>query len=368
MTQLTKKQYTQSEKLIFSAGVIGVLVIAYALIHFKSASVKLGHNEPNQINYEMAKLQSADSLYSLEDREIEKDYKALAAKKAALKATQNNAVEDKTKKAAVTPKTQLSPQQKAAQLSAATQAARSMKAAMLKSAVSSTETEAVSPSDMNQNRTANYADANTFETPKDNANPKEDENKKSYEKWKAEIFAAQSREIILQLTAAYKKGDVTAEDFQKLVNDMLASKDDKMIGLGLYALRANPSYASYVQLVKLEGKVGASYNTYIQESLMSYHQNGLGVLKQSLASADKAVVLKTLEILKSGVASIKAGTGINILDPRYRRTISTFSLSSYMLFLPALRDIVSNSNDPELINLASQSITIIDDPQYIASN
>ena len=59
--------------------------------------------------------------------------------------------------------------------------------------------------------------------------------KKTYEQWKNEIFTAQNKETILKLVAAYRKGDVTAENFQKLATEMLASKDDKMVGLGLYA-------------------------------------------------------------------------------------------------------------------------------------
>ena len=97
MMNLTKKQYTQSDKILLSVCVVATFVLVYALAHYKTAQVNLAKSEASQINYEMAKLQNAESLYTLENREIERDYKALQAKKAAALAATKK-VTDKTKK------------------------------------------------------------------------------------------------------------------------------------------------------------------------------------------------------------------------------------------------------------------------------
>lgn len=366
MTQLTKKHYTTVEKITFSACVIVTLVLVYGISQFNSRKMKIKSSESAQINYEMAKLKTADSLYSLENREIELDYKALQAKKAAAAvaaAKAKVAVTDKTKKAAAakTATAQKQALQKAAQKN---KVANNLKSNVTKP-MSLDEKETLSKNTLN-NSSAHYAGSysNTVTAPE--ASP-EEVNQRSFEDWKLEIFSAQNNEVILKLTAAYKKGEVSEETFQQLVDDMLNSGDDKMIRLGLYALRANGSYTNYVKLIKAQGQVNSTFSTYIQESLMSYHQNGLGILKQALANPERAIVLKTLEIIKSGVTNIRAGSTTTMIDPRYRRNPSQFSITSYLTFLPVLRDMVNNSGDQEIRTLANQNISIINTQQSVAA-
>lgn len=369
MMNLTKKQYTQTDKILISVCVLASVVVVYAMANFKTAKVKLAKNDASQINYEMAKVQNAENLYSLENREIEMDYKALEAKKAAAKADAKK-VTDKTKK--VTPAAQaavktVTPQQAAeARRKALVESQRRMQAlAMAKPAQ---ETSTKTESDSKQNQNAAQEQYTAVETALPTDAPAAD--KKAYAQWRAEIFAAQNKEVIMKLVAALKKGDVTTEDYQKLVSEMVASKDDKMVGLALYALRSAPSYASYVQLVKLQGNVSATYTSYVQQSLMAYNQTpNLGFLKQSLSSNDKQVVMKTLDIIKTGVTGIKAGDVVGMMDPRNVRDLSSaqLSLTNYLSFLPLLQQL-AGSTDQEIVALANQNISLIDDPQYIAAN
>jgi hypothetical protein len=365
---LTKKQLTQSDKILISVCVLAAAVLVYAITHFKTAQVKFSKNEASQINYEMAKLQNAENLYSLENREVEMDYKALEAKKAAAKVDVKK-VTDKTKKA-ITPAAQAAVQNAMAQQVVAQRKAQAAQRLQVQAAARLAQSEAPEQTESNTKQTTNAAQEQY--KPVDNTLPTDAPvaEKKSYEQWRSEIFAAQSKEAIMKLVAAYKKGEVTNEMFQRLAAEMIASKDDKMVGLGLYALRSAPSYLSYVQLVKVQANVNSNYATYVQESLMAYNQNAnLAFLKQSLISKDKEVVMKTLEIIKSGVTSIKAGEVTGMVDPRYVRGTATaqFSLTNYLSFLPLLQQL-AGSSDQDIVALSNQNITLIDDPQYIAAN
>lgn len=370
MMNLTKKQYTQTDKILISVCVLASVVVVYAIANFKTAKVKLAKNDASQINYEMAKLQNAENLYSLENREIEMNYKALEAKKAAAKADAKK-VADKTKKV-VAPVAQaavktVTPQQAAAaRRKALVDSQRRMHAlAMAKPAQ---ETSAKTETDSKQNTNTAQEQYKAVDSALPTDAPALD--KKSIAQWRSEIFAAQNKEVIMKLIAALKKGDVTTEDYQRLVSEMAASKDDKMVGLALYALRSVPSYSSYVQLVKLQGNVSATYTTYVEQSLMAYNQTAnLGFLKQSLSSKDKQVVMKTLEIIKTGVTGIKSGDVSGMTDPRNVRDLSStqLSLTNYLSFLPLLQQL-AGSTDQEIVALANQNITLIDDPQYIAAN
>ena len=370
MMNLTKKQYTQTDKILISVCVVASLVVVYAIANYRTAKVKLTKNDASQINYEMAKLQNPESLYSLENREIEMNYKALEAKKAAAKAEVKK-VADKTKKvtapvAQAVAKNVMAQQAAAARRKALEANQKRIQARSVAKPTQETSTQTETDSKQNTNTAQEQYKPVDSTLPTDA--PAAD--KKSYEQWKTEIFAAQNKEAIMKLVAALKKGDVKTEDFQRLVSEMVASKDDKMVGLALYALRSAPSYSSYVQLVKLQGNVSANYTTYVQQSLMAYNQTAnLGFLKQSLSSNDKQVVLKTLEIIKSGVTNIKSGEVTGMIDPRNVRDLSSaqLSLTNYLSFIPLLQQL-AGSADQEIVVLANQNITLIDDPQYIAAN
>ena len=365
MKNLTQKQYTQSDKILMSVCLIATGVLVYGLVHFKTTSVNLAKSDVAQINYEMAKLQNPESLYSLENREIEVAYKALQIKKAAAQANLKK-VTDKTKKA-ITPAAQATLQNAVAQKAAAS---RKTPPPLLRSKASVESTpDQTTPSKPSEKLTTNTIQEEFKAV--DSTLPVDApvKGQKSFEAWRSEIFAAQNKEVIIKLVAALKKGEVTSDDYQKLVSEMINSKDDKIVGLALYALRSVPSYSSYVQLVKLEGNVSANYSAYLEQSLMAYNQTAnLNVLKQSLTGKDKQVVLRTLTLIKSGVTSIKSGEVSGLVDPRnVRDTVNQLSLTNYLTFLPLLTQLAS-STDQDIVNLANQNITLIDDPQYVASN
>jgi hypothetical protein len=369
MMNLTQKQYTPSDKILILVCSVAVFVFVFILVSFKGTQVKLSKNETSQINYEMAKLQNAENLYSLENREIEMDYKALEAKKVAAQANAKK-TNDKTHKvntAAAQAAAKVATSQQAmaaAQRRALLANQKRFQAKLAVESVSNVSTD----SDLKQARNVTQDSYKPLENELPIDAPTK--NKPSFDQWKSEIFAAQNKEVIIKLVAALKKGDISAEDYQKLVSEMLASKDDKMIGLALYALRSVPSYASYIQLVQLEGQISSNYAAYLQQSLMAYNQVvNLVYLKQSLLSKNKQVVMKTLEIIKSGIINIKSGEISQSVDPRFVRgaDASQFSLKKFNIFLPELQEL-SRSADQDIILLANQNITLIDDLVYVAVN
>ncbi len=360
MTQLTKRSYTQPEKLMAVLFVITALVVAYGLSHFKSNRMKLKANESAQINYEMAKLKSAEGLYTLENREIEISYKALEAKKAAVKAEAVKKAAAKKVKAADSKKQAVAQKQTQQQRQAQAARAAAIKSSQAKAQKAVADQEAQKTLN-NQAFNNGYAVANQTAT-QAQPNNQEEIVRKSFDEWKNEIFAAKNKEVILKLTVAYKKDEVSSSDFLRLVDEMLYSSDDVMIGLGLYALRINPSYSSYVQLVQIQESVNSTYAAYVQQSLMSYHQgSGLGVLRQALTHPERVVVIKTLEVIRLGLGNIRSGTITTMIDPRNVRFDNSgqFSISNYVNFLPILRDLALNTEDSEIIRLANQSISII---------
>ena len=367
VNQLTTKQFSSTEKIILLVSSIAFIATSYAFVTYKQSRIKFSKNETGIINYEMAKLNATESLYSLEDREIDLKYKA------AQSAVNKNSVQKKQ----MSQKTETV--KKTGAQSVAAQA--DLKKAKTNAAqVKNNKTNKLVSSDKNQNldnAATEFTDQNTvayqnINTVNAEAVAKEKEIiKKTYEQWKSEIFSSQSTESILKFSAAFRKNEITSQDFQKLISEMLNSENNKLIGLALYALRSTPSYASFNQLVAVQNTLNETYSSYVQDALSSYNQMaGLSILKQALASSDKNLVLKTLEIIKLGLINIQAGTVSELVDARYRRDIANnlFSMANYATFIPVLKDLVAHSVDQNIITLASQNINAIDDAQIVAAN
>lgn len=204
--------------------------------------------------------------------------------------------------------------------------------------------------------------------------PEAKKNFKSIAEWTKEIFASTDRQVILKFVAAYRNKEVSDSDFYSVVTQLLNTQDEGKKGFGLYALRAAPSFASYAMLVKSQSSMNASYQTYIQETLLSYHQTGsLGYLKQALSSNDKQIVLKTLDIIKVGYLDIKNGNSSSLIDSRYRRDgdYAMFSLQNYLAFLPQLIRLQSQaqlSGDQDVYAAATVLVQTIQPSTAVAVN
>lgn len=373
---------TQQEKLIMTLTFVFVVAFMAFFFGFNRKPVKVSQSETNQINYEMVKMTSSEGLYSLEGREIDRDYEGLptqedsksnnpqavaTAKKGRDKNNGQDAKGAKAKDAKKTAdqKTKEAAKKYAAQVKAHASKVIEKMALAQKPNVKKDLTTTEQQPGYNQNYTTTQPTAAITPT-----NPEDEEKpKKTIADWKKEIMSTGSKEAILGLVSALKKGEINDGEFHQLVQEMVSSSDDKVKGLGLYALRAAPSYSSYSMLLKLPSEqMSASYQAYVRESLLAYHQGSLGVLKQALLSNDRFVVTRTLDILKEGLTMIKSGSTNGLIDPRYRRDPghTTFSIKNYVSFLPILVQL-SQGNPQDLAGSIQEVAQLIESGQTVAA-
>jgi hypothetical protein len=170
--------------------------------------------------------------------------------------------------------------------------------------------------------------------------------------------------------SAYKNKEVSENDFYNVVNQLLSSQQESKKGFGLYALRTTPSYQSYAALVKAQANVNSTYQAYVQDALLSYNQPAnLNYLRQALNSTDKKIVLKTIEIVKTGVIDVKNGTTSALVDVRNRRDseMNVFAVQNYQAFLPQLAQL-QQSGDADVNSAAMQLTQTIQSTAVVASN
>ncbi len=368
---------SSSKAFVLFAAVLSVGSFAY-LFSVSKPKFKYSRSDLAPVNYEMAKVAVKFDLYSLDGREVNSTYEKIAEEKVAAqvadkKIAKNDKKNDKADKKIADAKktssvqTAQDQQKKSAQAKYsfyAKQAQVAQQNAKLKNSNTdkNLSTPKVSPS-VNSQAFAPQVVANQnvpVKNPQVNVKD-EEKNIKSIAIWKSEILADQSKEVILKFSAAYKKGEVKENDFSQLTSELTTSQDEKLIGLGLYALRANPSYTSYSRLIKLQAQVNSSYAGYIEETLLSYNQAlQLPVLKQGLEASDKQVVVKTLEIVALGLNKIQNGQSSELVDSRYRRIAEAkdSTLTQYLILVTSLSKIIE-SNDPDLVKGASQNLELI---------
>lgn len=374
--------------------VVASIVITFAWIFWvvQPATMSTVNDDPSQqthvVNYVMGKIKSVMSLFSLEGREINRKYislddQALASggsptadgrvmKPAALidvnsvpvAATVKKPVLNGVKTAAPVKPTQTEREKRLAEWGAYNKKMKQYEEKK-KSLVDKKAAEQNQYEQQNQN----YQYQATYPAPlTETADPTKDKPKKSIEEWKHELATAQSNEagrtLIAKFVGAYKNKEIDELDFYATVQGMLKSNNDSQKGLGLYALRGAPSYASYLLLVKQQSEFSPALQKYIQETLLSYHQGGLGTLQQALASKDNQVITKTLEVLKTGITSIKNGTN-DLTDPRYRRDSDhvSFSAKNYLSFATILQQLMTQGGSSEIKSYASDLNQLINAAQ-----
>ncbi len=368
-------------------GLTAVLVLAFAgfFFIFQGQKTKTSQSETHNINYEMAKAKSAEALYSLDGREIDRDNQELES---SIPAGQVSAIQTSKNSKIAAVAAQAKAQKKTATTAAAAAATAQKAAADLKSKqikLKSTEQSLKTASEVekksndqvqaNLNSNPKQVIANTNDIKTDVTEKSEDKKDvKTISQWSAEIFATSDRQIILKFVTAFKNKEITDAEFYSVTNKLLTSPDEAKKGFGLYALRATPSYNSYVALVKIQNSVNPTYQAYIQETLLSYHQpSSLGYLNQALNSNNKQIILKTLEIVNIGVTDVKNGTTSGLVDSRYRRDADfmTFAIQNYQSFLPQLTLLQSQSQqsgDRDIYKAAGQLAQTIQSSAVVASN
>ncbi len=361
------------EKMVLGFSALFVVAFMSFFFAFQGKNTKMTSSESHNINYEMAKAKSAESLYSLEGRDIDRENQELDAEVAQVK---KGLVKNKTQAAKKTDAAKTTAaKSKTAPTAAAKKTEPSSKAVQNKiHDTDSHKTESVATETLSNTPYSTGAQVASPEQTDVTADPTAKKNFKSIAEWTKEIFASSDRQIILKFVAAYRSKEVSDSDFYSVVNQLLTSQDESKKGFGLYALRAAPSYGSFATLVKSQSSMNATYQAYIQETLLSYHQSGsLNYLRQALSSNDKQIILKTLEIIKVGYLDIKNGTSSSLVDARYRRDgdYATFSLQNYLAFLPQLTSLQARSQqtgDQDVYAAATVLVQTIQPSTAVAVN
>ncbi len=194
--------------------------------------------------------------------------------------------------------------------------------------------------------------------------------KKTFIEWRNQLFAAPTSENLALFIAAYRKNEVTATEFQAMAQDLVDQNDIKLKAIGLMALRSAPSLASLSQLVHLPSTALGSYQSYVEQSIISYLQpQNIQYLNQALATKNKVLVAKSLNILSANLTKFSQGDLAGLVDPRNRREgeVATFSMNSYRTLLPVLGQLGS-SQDPEFSTLAQQITALIQTSNNVAQN
>jgi hypothetical protein len=342
--------------IIVALVVVAAFLTSFKKIHFKGPSARFDTVE--SIDYKMARTEQGYAGYSLDGREVDEQYEGLKPKEIAAKKIAAAAkTKANTKKAVVaTDKKQASAvtQAKAAQLAIAHHQAVIGNSKKSASTINSNYDAYAKSGYTPQANSTTAADAGTDQV-KDDAT----KNKKSFAQWRSEIFASPTKETMTSFITAFRKGEVSATEYQAMAQDLLDQSDASMQGLGLMALRAQPSLASLSQLVHVESKLAASQKTYVQQAYLSYFQpQNIVFLNQALQTTDKVLLTKSLSLLTTNLPKIKTGDVSAYIDGRNLREAASVSVSinNFAGLLTALTALSANpeaSISNEARNIAS---------------
>ena len=362
---------TKSERTI---AVIALVIIAVFVAMFIQLA-RGSKSEPlftsgSTIDYTMARPEQAYSEYTLEGRELDQSYEGLPQSQnpvqlnkkkkelIAKKAAETKKKEDVKKKQVVQARVQETKIREKLQNQKSTERNRER-------AESKTETRPVNNVNNQNNGNATAAPPAPGADNRAAAKPK-----KTYTEWRNQLFAAPTAENLALFIAAYRKNEVSVTEFQAMAQDLVDQSDGKLKAIGLMALRSAPSLASLSQLVHLPATSLGSYQSYIEQSIVSYLQpQNIQYLNQALATKDKVLVAKSLNILSANLTKFSQGDLASLVDPRNRREgeVVTFSMNSYRALLPVLGQLGS-SQDPEFSALAQQITALIQTYNNVAQN
>ena len=209
----------------------------------------------------------------------------------------------------------------------------------------------------------------------ENSNLENNKSKKTLEQVKEEYLKKLDQKSIVAFVGAYIKNEFSKEVFYKSIQELMVKKDTAEFGLGLYALRLTPSNESFAVLVNAQSGVSNNYNTYIQQSLMFYNQPGyLNILGNALKSKQKKLVIKSSEIVKSGLNQIRSGQVNQLVENRQARDVavtSQISEKNYQVFLNIVNNRINTAEDNEIYAaLESLKSTLIEKGvnQQVAQN
>ena len=365
---------TRNEKIFIAMGTLAVVSFLVAFSKVNRIPKNQSQYETSEvINYRMARAEQGFSGYSLDGREIEDQYFGIKAKvKIQIPAAKLNtkALSKKNKQVAQNQAVKNSPAVNAVQEKSKTTAVSnsefSNKAQSAKTASSVQQHNSQVNTNNNSSPPSTDAGNEARNEARNETTDKKTKEKKSYATWRQEIFAKPTKETLTAFITAYRQNEVTATEFQAMSQDLLDQNDLNLKGLGLMALRSQPSLASLSQLVHVQEQVPASLQPYIDQAYLSYLQTqNLGYLNQALQTQDKKLILVSLSLLNANISKLKNGDVSAFIDGRHLRdseSVAALSVSGFKRLLPSLAQIGA-AQEPELSPLANQVAALIQTTQ-----
>ncbi len=360
---------TRNEKIFALLGLAVIIAFLVAFTKLTNKPRPVSQFETTEaINYQMERPEEAFAGYSLEGRDIDERFEGL--KKAAILVRKpvvaaKPAVKDGKAKPTVAAK-------KVAPVASSKKEIVANK--IVSSLPSGVRAEAKRPEStavaVDNNRIPQrYEQQNNVALVEPNLPAKPDiKNKKSFTQWRADIFAKQNKEVVTAFINAHRAGDISAAEFQAMAQDLIDQEDIKIKGLGLMALRAQPSMASLSQMVHVQAQLPAELQSYVEEAYLAYLQpQHVGVFNQVFQSQDKKLVLKSLTILGVNIQKIKSGDVASFIDARQRRDADApqMSLNSFRSLLPSLTA-MSSSPEPGVSQMAAQVAELLQSSAQVA--
>jgi len=363
---------TKNEKAILSGLAICVVGLGFFFKQLSFVNNKsYGQISASQIDYKMGKADDQAALYDLNGRQIDREYtsddeetvtkpRALAEVKSK-EAAKKTDLKKQTQKSnspnfAMLKKTENEQEKKKKALEAQARA---------QAVIQNNTQSPVNKSNVTQN---NYYAAQAvaqIQNQEGTVQNQETKNKKSFDQYRQEFYAKASKEIVQDIVNAYKKNEITRDQFYSLQNEALNQKDQKYVGLALYALRLTPSADSFALLAMYQPSASSTYQEYIQAALVTYNQSQyITSLQVALKSKQKTVVMKALEIIKYGLTEIKNGNTALLVDSRNRRDtqFTGYSVQNYSSFVAVINQVIqTGSPDSDTLNSLETVRTLIND-------
>ncbi|MBC7456976.1 MAG: hypothetical protein H7235_01920 [Bdellovibrionaceae bacterium] len=347
---------TKNEKFFI---IVALVVGAGFFTVFKKVSFKSNASQfdaVEAINYNMARPEQGYSGYSLEGREVDAQYEAIQAK---IKATKKMA--DLAKLKTVTKAAKKDVKKQAAVASAAKQGSANPFAGQsglntsnaLVTSKPSSDRSLSGKTDSSVANHATTAQMAPIAVPPTTAAATDaaadDKSKtKTYAQWRTEIFAKPTKDTMGLFIAAYRKGEVTATEYQAMAQDLVDQSDASLKGLGLMALRSQPSLASLSQMVHAESTLSADLQAYVEAGYLSYFQaQNVQYLNAALLTSDKTLITKSLALLSTNLQKIKSGDVTSLVGSRNIRDAASVNLSiaNFTTLLPALAKLTSSQSE-----------------------
>ncbi len=366
---------TQTEKIV---GTVALSIIAgfFGIFWMINKATPIVKNvEGSKINYRMARPESPYSEYTLEGRELDQTYEGVpqATNQTTLKKSDNLKNKSVVAKKKDADKKQVEAKKQA-------EAKKSQQAAVVKKQAAQTKAVGLArkTANLSQNkksRTNEVSDtSNSFVVFQNNSNnvaPAVEAGapaKKKFSEWRTQIFASPTPEVLGQFIAAFRKGEITATEYQALAQDLIAQEDSKLKGLGLSALRSVPSLASLSQLVHAEEALPESYKVYVEEAYLAYfYSKNISIFSAALNTKDRLLQAKVLSLLSINLNKLSQGDQTVFVDARNLRANANvnFTLSSFETLLPALKLL---AQDDEFSASALQISALIGTTNNVAQN